>query len=459
MMYFGGNNGFNQFFPDNIRDHSFEPPLVITNFQIFNKEVPISGDEAGSSPLKKNITETKEITVSYKSSVISFEFASLNYTIAEKKQYAYKLEGFDAKWNFIGTKHTATYTNLDAGEYTFKVKSLDNEGNWSGRFAEIKLTITPPFWKTWWFRVLALVSIIGIIILLHHLRMKTVNAQKKKLERQVASLLDKAVAQGKYEIASDVMHDIGNAVVGFGSYLTRIRRLLEQDSPENLQNLAGFFETQQPALAAAIGETKAGAVIKMLRGISETHKTNQDEMRKSMTEQLNIIAHIQEILNIQRQYITGHETQERKPVNLRNIINDSLSMLFATIDKMAIAVSLNVPPELPIIKGDRTRLMQALLNVLKNSIEAIDPNAKEKTIALNAYRLDGHLVVQVKDSGNGFDKSTAERLFSRGFSTKFSGSGLGLYNCRVIVESHKGTINITSDGPGKGALATIGFKI
>src|SRR5450631_940716 len=78
-----------------------------------------------------------------------------------------------------------------------------------------------------------------------------------------AALLDKAVAQGKYEIASDVLHDIGNAVVGFGSYLTRIRRSLEQNNLQNLQNLAGFFTTQQTILATVIGEAKSGAVVSM----------------------------------------------------------------------------------------------------------------------------------------------------------------------------------------------------
>src|SRR5205085_2375186 len=98
-MYFGGVNGFNKFFPDHIRSTPFDPPLVITGFQLFNKEVAISGADAKDSILTKDITETKEITLSYKQSVLSFEFASLNYTIPEKKQYSYMLEGFDKKWN------------------------------------------------------------------------------------------------------------------------------------------------------------------------------------------------------------------------------------------------------------------------------------------------------------------------------------------------------------------------
>jgi signal transduction histidine kinase len=212
-------------------------------------------------------------------------------------------------------------------------------------------------------------------------------------------------------------------------------------------------------LGAAIGEAKADAVTKMLKGITQKQKNNQEELSKSIAEQLNIITHIQEILDIQRQYIAGHEAQERKPVNLRTVINDCMSMLLASIDKMAIAVSLNIAPDLPPIKGDRTKIMQAILNILKNSMEAIDKNATEKTITLNAYANTGRLIVQVKDSGTGFDQPKAARFFSRGFSTKSSGSGLGLYNCKSIIESHEGTIDITSEGPGKGALTTIGFKI
>ena len=297
------------------------------------------------------------------------------------------------------------------------------------------------------------------VIRLQKEALHTANTQKEELERQLAVLLDKAVAQGKFEIASDVLHDIGNAVVGFGSYLTRITRSLEQDSSDNLQNLAGFFETQQPTMGAAIGEAKAEAVVTMLRGIAQTQKDNQKELRSSITEQLNIITHIQEILNIQRQYIAGQVTGERRPVNLRSIINDCMSMLFTSMDKNAIAVSMDFPEEQPVIKGDRTRLMQLILNVLKNSIEAMEIHAAVKAISLRMQRQDGLLMLQVRDSGSGFNEAIGCRLFERGFTTKPTGAGLGLYNCRTIVESHEGSLDITSEGLGKGALATIRFKI
>lgn len=273
------------------------------------------------------------------------------------------------------------------------------------------------------------------------------------------AMLDKAVAQGKFEIASDVMHDIGNAVVGFGSYLTRIRRLQEQDKLENLQQLIRFFEKHKSGITEVIGEEKSSAVIKMLCGIALTQRSNNEEISRSISEQLAIITHIQEILNIQRQYISGHDSKERQPVNLRNIINDSLSMIFASIDKMSVEVSLNIANDIPIIKGDRTKLMQAMLNILRNSIEAIDVQSPEKKIAVIARREDEQLIVQVKDSGKGFDPELGSQLFKRGFTTKSSGSGLGLYNCRSIIESHDGVIEMASDGLNKGSVTTIGFKI
>jgi PAS domain S-box-containing protein len=288
---------------------------------------------------------------------------------------------------------------------------------------------------------------------------RDVTEVKRLEEESRAAVLDKAVAQGKFEIASDVMHDIGNAVVGFGAYLTRIRRMQEKDNPENLRNLAMFFEEHKPAIIQAIGEVKAGAVIKMLAGIALTQRSNHEEVNKSILEQFNIITHIQEILDIQRQYIAGHESQGRKPVNLRNIVNESLAMLFGPIDKKAIAVSLEIADDLPIIKGDRTKLTQVMLNIFRNSIEAIDNDAEDKSMSVSLLVVEGELVIRVRDSGRGFDKMIAGQLFNKEFTTKSSATGMGLYGCRSILETHEATINITSDGEGKGATVKIGFRL
>lgn len=269
--------------------------------------------------------------------------------------------------------------------------------------------------------------------------------------------LDSAVAQGKFEIASEVLHDIGNAVVGFGSYLTRVSRAMELDNVKNLENTSLFLKSQQAALATALGEQKAGALLNLIDGIARSEKNNQAEVRRAVAEQLNIVSHIQEILNIQRHYVTGRGTPERRPVSLKEIIHDCQSMLFASYDKKGIAFSFNAPEHVPSIKGDRTKLMQVVLNLLKNSIEAIDLDAKKKNVCIELLPKDEILELTIMDSGKGFDAATSSHIFERGFTTKSTGTGLGLYNCKSIIESHAGSIDVTSNGPGLGATTLIRF--
>ncbi len=284
--------------------------------------------------------------------------------------------------------------------------------------------------------------------------LKVLNAQ---LTQQKEQELEKAIAQGKFEIASEVLHDIGNALVGFGSYLNRINRSIELNNLDTVKNLAVFLKMQQTALAGAIGTDKAAALVSLTENLANTQATNQQEVTTSMSELLNIITHIQEILNIQRQLVRDHGTgsQERKPVNLGNLIDNCRSMLFAALDRKGIELKLNIQTGLPIIKGDQTKLMQVILNVLKNSIEAIDIDLPEKKISVTAVSADGNIELIITDNGQGFTPEMGSRFFERGFTTKKTGTGLGLYNCKSIIESHGGSFTITSDGVGQGSITAI----
>jgi len=285
-------------------------------------------------------------------------------------------------------------------------------------------------------------------------------ALNRQLEKQKGQEMEKAIAQGKFEIASEFLHDIGNAMVGLGSHLTRINRVVDQNNIGNIKSLTVFLKTHQTAIATAIGAQKAAALISVTEGIELTQSDNTAEINKSINELLNIITHIQEILNIQRQLVRGHKgAHERKLVNLENIIYDCRSMLFASIDKKGIQFNVNVQPGTYTIKGDHTKLMQVILNILKNSIEAISPDAKEKNINIKMHITGSVLELTITDNGQGFDAKTADLFFVRGFTTKKNGTGLGLYNCRTIIESHTGSFEIKSDGPGFGATSTIRFSI
>ena len=118
-MYLGGYNGFNEFYPKDTRASLEEQSIVFTGFQIFNKEVPVTAEGA----LKESINSVREILLSYAESVITFEFAALNFTNRDKIQYAYMLKGFDKQWSRIGAKNNVTYTNLDPGDYTLSCQN------------------------------------------------------------------------------------------------------------------------------------------------------------------------------------------------------------------------------------------------------------------------------------------------------------------------------------------------
>jgi len=187
-LFFGGMNGINTFHPDSLRDNEHIPPVVVTDFKIFNKSVTIqsSGSEEGMPFLPVHISETDEILLSYKESVFSFEFSALHYSVPGKNQYAYMMEGFDEDWVYTDAKRRfATYTNLDAGEYTFKVKASNSDGIWNEKGSKIKIIITPPYWQTWWFRMLSMITIVALVITAHRLRTKDIETRNKTLQKEI----------------------------------------------------------------------------------------------------------------------------------------------------------------------------------------------------------------------------------------------------------------------------------
>jgi two-component sensor histidine kinase/ligand-binding sensor domain-containing protein len=184
-MFFGGINGFNAFYPDSIRDNPYIPPVVITNFQVFNKSVPIDIETDGPSILEKSITETEAIELSYKDRVFSFEFAALHYASPDKNEYAYMMEGFDRDWNYVGNRHFATYTNLSPGDYVFKVKGSNNDGVWNEEGTVLKIKVTPPFWDTWWFITLSVLVGLTLVYELHRYRTRLLHHRAKNLEKKV----------------------------------------------------------------------------------------------------------------------------------------------------------------------------------------------------------------------------------------------------------------------------------
>ena len=179
-MFFGGINGFNSFFPEKVQNNENIPPIYVVDFLLYNKPVGI-GD---NSPLKKHISETKEIILNNKQNDFSFEFAALNYTIPEKNQYKYMLENFNDDWIYTNAENrVVSYMNLSPGDYIFRVKGSNNDGIWNSKGTAINVIIKPPFWGTWWFQILVLLGLIGLIFVGYRSRLKN---ERLKIELQAA---------------------------------------------------------------------------------------------------------------------------------------------------------------------------------------------------------------------------------------------------------------------------------
>ncbi len=223
VLYFGGTNGFNSFKPEELKSNDHIPPVVITNFQIFNKPVEINSEE---SPLKKSISLTREIELQHNQTVFSFEFAALDYTVPGKNQYAYMMEGFDEDWIYSGNRRFVTYTNLDAGNYTFKVKGSNNDGVWNETGTSLSISILPPLWKTWWFILLTIILIVLAIASIIYFRVK--------------HLLD--IERLRTKLAADLHDNIGSSLTEI-SILSEVISKKIKSEDDTVKNSLGKIST------------------------------------------------------------------------------------------------------------------------------------------------------------------------------------------------------------------------
>lgn len=193
LMYFGGNDGMIAFFPgDIINNKNITPPQVlITSFSMWNKEIKLT----------RPVWDTKELRLSHRDKMISFQFAALNYSAPAMNRYAYKMEGLDESWIYTGAKKRfATFSHLPPGQYRFRVKAGNNDGVWNEKGASIRILITPPFWNTWWFKLLLVSMVVALAYFLHNIRMKRLSL-RLKTEGQMERLFEKyEVTQREKEI-------------------------------------------------------------------------------------------------------------------------------------------------------------------------------------------------------------------------------------------------------------------
>lgn len=173
-LVFGGRNGINYFYPEEILPNPRVPPVVFTGVRKLG--VPVTPAQA--------LLSGGEIQLSHKDYMISFEFAALDFNAPDKNRYRYKLEGLDQEWVEAGGRRLATYTNLAGGRYRFRVQGANNSGYWNIEGAAISLVVRPAWWNTWWFQG-AMVVGACLLILLQIQRMHRRQNQLQAFNREI----------------------------------------------------------------------------------------------------------------------------------------------------------------------------------------------------------------------------------------------------------------------------------
>ena len=169
-MFFGGIRGFNAFYPADIQMNPYVPPIVITTFYKFNE------------PVRQDLLPDERIELSYRENFIAFDFSALDFNAPDSNRYAYMLEGLEEDWIEAGTRRYVSYTNLDGGDYVFRVKGSNSDGAWNEEGVAAHIAVAPPYWETLWFRVIAIFGVLGLGFGVLRLRVRTSEARSRYLE-------------------------------------------------------------------------------------------------------------------------------------------------------------------------------------------------------------------------------------------------------------------------------------
>jgi ligand-binding sensor domain-containing protein len=398
-IYFGANNGYVIINPKMTHENKFIPPVVLTQFKIFNQVIN-SRDK--SSVLKSNISETKEIILDHHQNSISFEFAALNFNCSKNNQFAYYLEGFDNSWFYVGTQRTATYTNLNPGKYVFRVKACNNDNVWNEKGISVMIIINPPFWKTWWFIALMIVTILCIIYLIILWRTRIIQNENSQLDVMVKK---------------------------------RTSQLKEANDQLETFVYKASHDIKGP-LKSIIGLTSTGKKDVLTGGNPLPYF---DHILKSTTK-LDLL--LQDLLTITK---IKQSPVKLEKINFKELVNEVLLNFqnFPGYEKMEFY--LDIKETLPLM-SDRSLLFSIIQNLVENAIKYMDESKPDNILKMEFVISAKGTDIIFNDNGIGIPADFVKNIFDMFFKANESsnGTGLGLYIVKTSVDKLNGTIHVES---------------
>lgn len=414
-LFFGGLEGFNHFYPDQLKVNRNVPQVILTDLRISNKSVPAGND----APIKEHISTASEIRLNYKQN-FALSFVALNYTIPRQNRYAYKLDGFEKDWNYIGSGNMASYTNLDPGEYTFRVKAANNDGIWSTNDTIIKVFVKPPFWRTTYAYIFYILAIGGTLLYSRHkgiskLRKKFAQEQEQQEIERVRQL-----EQMKLKFLTNLSHDFRTPI---SLIMGPVDQLIDgEDRPEKQEKLN-------------MVRRNARRLLNLVNQLLDFRKLEEQELKLQLSKG-EFISFLKEVTDSFR------DMSERK--NIQFTLKTCIDRLDAYFD--------------------RDKMERIFFNLLSNAFKFTLAGGH---ITVDLQRTESAddpeytwVSINVTDTGIGIPEDKKELIFDRFFQNESSasvlnqGSGIGLSITKEFIELHNGKIHVESE-PGKGCSFTI----
>ncbi|MCA1753350.1 MAG: HAMP domain-containing histidine kinase [Spirochaeta sp.] len=292
--------------------------------------------------------------------------------------------------------------------------------------------------------------------------MSDITIQVRQEERISTMIEQEALHRGRAEIAAGVLHDIGNAITGVGTGVNRLLGETVWPEEDGLSRLELMFQDVYESLCGALGVAKTDALLRYTSELQATLRARRAELNEHLESTAKTVAHISEVLALQRQYVGNKRDQTHTVIPLVQLVEDSISMQNAALEKRRISIRRQYNDASASVAGSRTDLIRVCVNMLRNAFDSFDRTEMhaEPVVLLETSRSPDktRVVLSMSDNGGGFAADPQE-LFALGVSRKKNSDGMGLFACRKIIESHNGRLWLASDGPGKGAVAHIELPI